>query len=73
MEDQSHASGSLLPELRLFLVGPVLIEVTKRSTNESIVEDKLYQGVKADRATDDIPSPGKSKSKEALLPKRRGG
>ena len=70
---QSHASGSLLPEQRLPLIGPVLIEVTKGSANESTVGDILYQCVKADRAADDIPRPAKSKSKKTLLPKRRGG
>ena len=70
---QSHARGSLLPELRLFLIGPVLIEVTEGSANESTVGDRLYQGVKADRTADDIPRPAKSKSKKTLLPERRGG
>jgi hypothetical protein len=37
------------------------------------VGDKLYQRIKADRATDDIPGRAKSEGSETLLPEGRGG
>lgn len=42
---------------------------------KSTVWDKLYQGIKANRATDDIPSRAKSKGSETMLPEGslRGG
>jgi hypothetical protein len=73
MKFQSHALGGLLAETCLCTVGTVLIEVTKRSTNQSREGSILYQGIEADRATDDIPSRAKGKSDETQLPKRRGG
>lgn len=38
---------------------------------KSTAGDKLYQGIKANRAADDIPSRAKSKGSETLLPEGR--
>jgi hypothetical protein len=59
--------------MRLSLIGPGLIEVTKRSTNKSTVGNVLYQGIEADGATDDIPSGAKGKSSETLRLERSVG
>ena len=40
---------------------------------KSTGKDKLYQGIKANRAADDIPRRAKSKGSETLLPEGRFG
>jgi hypothetical protein len=71
MKYERYALRDFLPEKRRCLVCPVLIEV--RRTNKSREGSKLYHGMKALIGTDDIPSHGKNKSDETLLPKRRDG
>ena len=39
----------------------------------STVGDRLYQGIKANRAADDIPDCAKGQGSETLLPEGRGG
>jgi hypothetical protein len=39
----------------------------------TVGDDKLYQGIKANRAADDIPSRAMSKGSETLIPEGRGG
>jgi hypothetical protein len=70
MKIKSDAWGCLLPEPRLSLVGP-RSKLDCRSTNEEVMGNKLNQGIKANRTTDDTPSYGKSKGSKTLFPQRR--